>query len=203
MQSVFIFMFMFLSFFFVSSQSTLFFDSNKLLDIVNKNESLCHNTYYELVEKEYICIYKNNISYDVYSIHEDFFSKVTNIYIESFVNDNDIIELYLDNYEMINYIKYRFFSFYSSIIKPLKQVFSNVIRYYFSKIEIFIAKLMVLVEINTTTEEIILPINTNGRIRYFTNITLDKYDNCLDFLQSLNNSVCFVTNREIIKSLFI
>ena len=203
MQSILIVIFIILSLSSAYSFNTLFFDSNKLLDIINKNESLCNNTYYELVEKEYICIYKNHIPYDVDPIHEDFMKKITNIYIESFVNDNDIIELYIDNYEMINYIKYRFYSFYSSISKPLQKVIPTIIKYYFNKIEIFIAKLMVLIEVNPITEEIILPINFNGRIRYFTNITINKYDNCIDFLQSLNNSVCFVTKKEIIKSLFI
>ena len=50
-------------------------------------------------------------------------------------------------------------------------------------------------------EEIILPISS--KIRYFSNETIFKYIDCLDFINSLKTSICFTSKIENIKKLSI
>jgi hypothetical protein len=50
-------------------------------------------------------------------------------------------------------------------------------------------------------EEIIIQIST--KIRYFTPNTIKKYNNCLDFLNSLEKSVCVKTKIKISNLIFM
>ena len=188
-------------------------------NITNEEDSLkqyqtCNTFYNNLVEDNYVCIFKDNfeINDNEKNIKKEkeffFIFETMNIYInELTLSNNDINTFYIKNNDEINHVKKNFEAFYILTNLSVKTLFKNLINIILDKFMLFYDKFYLFIEsnlqINAGEEEIILPISQ--KIRYFTNATIDRYDDCIDFIESLHYSTCFSTDKnrifEAIKNL--
>jgi hypothetical protein len=126
---------------------------------------------------------------------------------ELLLSPNDINAYYIKNNNEISYVKKNFDVFYILTNMSIKTLFKNLMYVILDKFMLFYDKFYLFIvnnlQINASEEEIILPIFQ--KIRYFTHTTIDKYDDCIDFIESLHYSTCFSTDKnrifETIKNL--
>lgn len=181
-------------------EKVIFKSENYARDVVSNNE--CNRIYYDIILKnDFICIYQNNAN----NKNMNFTSGIASIFI-------DVIELFKinimnefkDNNELKNIYK-NFMLVYLLSSKPIKNLKSIFEQYCKTYLYIFYDKLYDYIQYHIIkdeiSEEFILPIPS--KIRYITINTINRYNDCLDFLQSLENSICISTNKNNIKEFII
>jgi hypothetical protein len=197
---------LFISFLYVYSLNEIIFNSNNAIKNITSEKDIfkkckkCSIFYNNLVNNNYVCIYEENNDKINNTINEfHFFNEIINIYSdEILLIKNDIIYFLNNNNNKIKEIKKIFDSFYLFTNKSINKLFKNLILIIFDRFILFLDKFYLFIEKNlkldTDKEEIILPFPQ--KIRYFTNITIDKYFDCDDFLESLKDSTCFLTDKK-------
>jgi hypothetical protein len=175
----------------------IFRADNYIKNIANNNE--CNEIYFNnIIKNEFICIYQENMnmtfSNDITLIYTDVFEDFDKVVIENMKNDVDVKKTY-SNFLSAYILSEKSINRLSLIIK--KYIIDYLFLFY-DKLYDYIQNTIIRDEIN---EELILPLHS--KIRYFTNNTINKYNDCLDLLQSLENSICISTNKNNIKNYFL
>lgn len=175
---------------------------------------LCNKLFNNIVKYDFICIYNSNIinKTNTTNTTENIFNSkllydTINIINETLFNKGDMLMLFYDNSKDFKYIYDRYKSFYKSIFAPIYNIVKNVIKYIITKMKIISTQIHTNIReylkdkytLNEEDEKIILKNLPNIMIRYFTNNTINKYNNCLEFLNSLETSFCLTTNIENIQ----
>ncbi len=124
------------------------------------------------------------------------------IAIETFTNKDDIDHFTQTNIKDFNTIQKNYLSFYFKSFSPINNIVKNLFKYLTNKFPIVFVKIRDYLQnkytLDEELEQIILPIPS--KIRYFSKKTIERYDNCLDFLNSLENSICATTKLENIQN---
>jgi len=168
------------------------------------NES-CNKLFRNMVNDKFVCVYNTNNQQNKTIVDENLFlSKFVSIYIDTLkITEKDIEEFYENKAIDINIVKNNFVSSFLLSHSAIKRILKYTTRFFLNKLSVlydktyeYIRQNIIIDEVN---EEIKLPLPKNldnSRIRYFTNGTIEKYDSCLDFLHSLDFSMCFSTDKD-------
>jgi hypothetical protein len=169
-----------------------------------KNE-ICNVFYDNIVENQFICVYPSNTNHfdNNFTPESKFIFDSVKIIIETFFDKDSIENFANTNNKDFNIIYSNYLSFYIGSIIPINNIIKNLLKYLTDKFVQTYEKINIFMQnkysLDVEKELIILPIPS--KIRYFTDETMDKYDGCLDFLDSLENSICFTTRIENIQKL--
>lgn len=180
-----------------NNPNTIIFKANHYIKNI-ANNSECNKIYFDnIIKNEFICIYQENMnmtfSNDITLIYTDVYKDFDKVVIENLRNDIDVKKTY-SNFLTAYILSKNSIDRISLIIK--KYIIDYLFLFY-DKLYDYIQNTIIRDEIN---EELILPVHS--KIRYFTNNTMNKYNDCLDLLQSLENSICISTNKNNIKNYF-
>lgn len=170
-----------------------------------KKNYLCNKLYKNMVKNKFICVYPNDIIQNKNNFTQEskFIFESVKIIIETFLDKNSVENFVSTNNRNLNVIYSNYLLFYVGSIIQINDIIKNLLQYLTDKFILTYKKYSNFIKSKYSLDEknelIILPIPS--KIRYFTNQTLDKYDECLDFLNSLEDSVCFTTKIENIQKL--
>jgi len=201
-----IFIFCFLLYYSLASEqfSSIVFKSDEMALKIKNNSmllqtQLCLQLYENIVINEFVCIYPNNVNQSETKLILD----SVQIVVDTILNNDNVLKLYDDNSQDFNIVYKNYLYFYTKSIGPFNNIIKNVLKYITGKfMEIYIKIHNYMQDkytLDKENEEIILPITS--KVRYFTNNTINKYDNCIDFINSLETSICFTTKIENIQKL--
>jgi hypothetical protein len=192
--------------------NSIVFRSDEIIPkILNNSNShlvknhMCNALYENMVENEFVCVYPNN-TYQLennFTPESKFVFDSVKIVVETFFDKDSIENFASTNKKDFNIIYSNYLSFYIGSIIPINNIIENLLKYLTNKFVQTYNKFKNFLQDKYSLDEerelIILPIPS--KIRYFTDETLSKYDGCLDFLNSLENSICFTTQIKNIQKL--
>jgi len=199
-----IFILFFVKLSFSYSLNSLFFEGNDIIKNITLNTNIidkhdkCNKFYYDyLIKNNFVCLNKNNNSR---SDENDILEKIISIHKDTLMfSKKEMYNFYSDNKYELNEIINNFDVFYSKSHESIKKVIKYAVNYYLDKIILFIDRtydyLKKNIIIDEYNEEIIIP-GINHQLRYFSDTSITNYDDCLDFLKSLEDLLCFTTIKE-------
>jgi hypothetical protein len=183
-----------------SEYDSIAFKSDEIIQKITNNSILtrnqqCEAFYRNIVENEFVCVYPNKKDENKHMSESKFVIDSIKIIIDTLNDKNDINRFIDANTKDYNIIYRNYLIFYNKSISSIGNILENALKYLIDKFKVIYFKIYYYMQdkytLDEVNEQIILPIP--GKIRYFTNETIKKYDNCLDFLNSLESSVCFTT----------
>jgi hypothetical protein len=194
------------------SFDTFVFKSDIVVPKIMNNPNLmqnfmCNELYRNIVENEFICIYPVSLNKRTHnlttSLEFKFMFDAIKVVIDTLMDKNDVIELIANNSGDFDIIRKNFMLFHLKSITPINNIIKALVKYIIDKFIVVYSRVRDFLQdkytLDVEKEEIILPVAE--KIRYFSNETIKKYDDCLDFLNSLEDSVCITTKIENVKKL--
>jgi hypothetical protein len=193
------------------SVTSTIFNSNYIIAKIVNNTKLeqnkqCNKLFQNLVNENFICVFIHTNETNIlpeYKFTYNFFQIIFDVLI-----NNEFKTLINNDYKYYKNIHENFLLFYSNTILPIKYVIKNILKYLIMKLKIIFLKLYDYIKdeykLDEKKEEIILPmLLIPNKIKYFTENTINNYDNCEQLLNSLKNSLCFTTKVENIENEFL
>ena len=198
-----------LSLFLQYSYSFIFNSNDIIHNITNTKDTnlqnkLCNILYDRLITDEIICFIENKKKENFFNEYR-LMSKIILMYINEFKFSKDELEYILfENDKDIENLKKNFNLFYIESFFSIKQIYEKLKDYYNNKFSLFLIKTYTffkkIITIDELNEEVILPIDY--KIKYFTYNTINKYNDCLELINSIDNSICLSIKKEIINLVF-